>query len=136
MINANNSNSIQITPTKTKLSNSVIESSLTKKKKKTENDTSNTRLGQSDKSTSKSLSTSDVNAEMQIKKEIPKSPKNNKITRNKTVALGESNNKNSVKFKKDFVNTVVVESFKKYNVDMSYNEAEPDESTKCRCFIF
>lgn len=137
MINANNSNSIQIIPAANrKFSNSVMDSSLTKKKKKTDNaDTSNTKLGHSDKSTNKSLSSSDVKAEMQIKKEITKSP-NNKLTRNKTVAVGEANKKNRVKFKKDFVSTVVVESYKKYNVDMSYNDTETNESTKCRCLIF
>jgi len=94
MINENNSNLMQLSPSKKKSSNSVMELSLPKKKIKTENtDTSNTKASQSDKSTTnKSLSALDLKAEMHhIQKEIPKSP--NKLTRNKTVGVGESKKK-------------------------------------------
>jgi hypothetical protein len=135
MINANNPNPTPLVSINKKSSSSVMESSLSKKKNKAENsDISNTKLGNSDKSTNKSLSTSDVKGDNQIKKETLKSP--NRLTVNKKVALSESNKKNRVKFKKNFVDMVVVESYKKYNMDMSYNDAEPNESTKCRCLIF
>ncbi len=35
-----------------------------------------------------------------------------------------------------FVDMVDVESYRKYNVDMSYNEPEQQETTRCRCLIF
>jgi len=135
MINTNNPNSTPLVSINKKSSSSVMESSLSKKKNKAENsDTSNTKLGNTDKSTNKSLSTSDVKGDNKIKKETLKSP--NKLTLNKTVALSESNKKNRVKFEKNFVHVVAVESYKKYNMDMSYNDAEQNESTKCRCLIF
>lgn len=58
---------------------------------------------------------------------------------------GKSNNlikankrmKKKVNFKENnFLDIVLVESYKKYNVDMSYNESEKGETTRCRCSIF
>jgi len=138
MINVNNSNTGQLITTSSKKVTPVeMDQSLnntSKKKKKNETaDTSNNRLGVSDKSTNKSLSSSDIKGDINLKKEIPK---NNKLMRNKTVSLADSKKKARVKFKKEFVSIVVVESYKKYNVDMSYNDSESNETTKCRCLVF
>lgn len=103
------------------------------KKRKPEVNNSNNRLGVTDKSTNKSMSSSDIKTEIQAKKN---NVSNQKLMRNKTVSLMDSNKKSKVKFKKDFVQIIQVESYKKYNVDMSYNEGETNESTKCRCIIF
>jgi len=138
MMNVNNSNLAQNPSSpSTKLSSYEIEQSTNntlKKTKKIETGTnSNNNLRVSEKSNNKSLSSSDIKGEFNKKKEIHK---NNKLIRNKTVSLADSNRKIRVKFKKDFVTTIVVESYKKYNVDMSYNDTETGEKTKCRCVIF
>ena len=55
------------------------------------------------------------------------------------IAVGGSGKKStkSVVFKdKNFLDIVNVESYKKYNVDMSYNEPEHEETTRCKCFIY
>jgi hypothetical protein len=40
-------------------------------------------------------------------------------------------------FKKKFAEVVIVESYKKYNVDLSYNDpVSQGETTRCRCQIF
>jgi hypothetical protein len=58
-----------------------------------------------------------------------------------SVGIGQSgNSKKSLKnvtFKdKNFLDVVNVESYKKYNVDMSYNEPEHEETTRCKCLIY
>jgi hypothetical protein len=66
------------------------------------------------------------------------------IKRNKTRATGgigpSGSSKKSIKnvsFKdKNFLDVVNVESYKKYNVDMSYNEPEHEDTTRCKCLIF
>ena len=45
-------------------------------------------------------------------------------------------NKKRLTFRKKFVDAIRVESYKKYNLDLSYNEpGYSDESSKCRCQI-
>lgn len=136
MINVNTTSSVQIVnQLKRSIANEGEGSpSKSPKKRKSETDTSNNKFGSTDKSTSKSMSSSDIKREPKNKKES--NANNQKLMRNKTVSLLDSNKKTRVKFKKDFVQTIQVESYKKYNVDMSYNDSESTETTKCRCSIF
>ncbi len=62
----------------------------------------------------------------------------NKKLRSKTEKEGGNKKfKKKVTFKeKNFLDIVTVESFKKYNVDMSFNEMEPHESIRCKCIIY
>jgi hypothetical protein len=55
----------------------------------------------------------------------------NKRIPRKTVSKGKK-----VSFNKNLVDTVVVESYKKYNIDMSYDESSKPETTKCKCLVF
>ena len=42
-----------------------------------------------------------------------------------------------VSFSKNMVDTVIVESYKKYNVEMSYEESPSKQETiKCKCLIY
>lgn len=62
-----------------------------------------------------------------------------KMRNNKSNNLAEKNKKmkKRVNFReKNFLEVVIVESYKKYNVDMSYNEPDSEETTRCRCLIF
>jgi len=135
MINGNNTSPVQIVNNTTNISNSKVEPiSINKQRRKSDSgDISNNKLGVSDKSTNKSLSSSNIKGDPKLNREIPK---NNKLMRNKTVSLADSKKKVRVKFKRDFISTVEVESYKRFNVDMSNNESETNESTKCRCLIF
>ena len=85
----------------------------------------------------RSTSNIDIRTENKIITENEKEnmAKSQKLKRNKTVCL-ETKKKFRVKFKNDFVQTIAVESYKKYNVDMSNNDGESGETTKCRCEIF
>jgi len=136
MNKANISNSVKIVEISKKTLNLDSEQTVNYYKKKKTSETteaSNSRLGATDKSVSKSLSTRDLKGEIQMKKDFQK---NSKIIRNKTLSLADSNKKARVKFKRDFISTVEVESYKKYNEDMSNSESEAHETTKCRCLVF
>ncbi len=50
--------------------------------------------------------------------------------------ISKRTNKKRVKFADPFVDPVNIESFKRFNLGMSYNEAEPEETTRCKCVIF
>jgi hypothetical protein len=64
------------------------------------------------------------------------SPSNStKKARSKSNLTVNKKQKRRVAFEKNFVNITYVESYKKYNVDMSYNDPEPQETTRCRCII-
>lgn len=64
------------------------------------------------------------------------SPSGNKRNRSK-VDIDSNKIKKKVTFKeKNFLDIVSVESFKKYNVEMSYNENESNETTRCKCIIY
>jgi len=89
-----------------------------------------------DKSINKSDNYSSENNKVETQKRKSFSPMIGKFQRNKTVCLNNKKGKNRVKFKKNFVTTIVVESYKKYNVDMSFNDIEGNEGAKCRCLIF
>jgi hypothetical protein len=41
-----------------------------------------------------------------------------------------------VSFNKTLVDTVIVESFKKYNIDMSYEDSGKSDTIKCKCLIY
>ncbi len=65
-----------------------------------------------------------------IKKE--KSKSNNDIP----VNISRRTNKKRVRFTDPFADPVNVESFKRFNLGMSYNETEQEEPTRCKCVIF
>jgi hypothetical protein len=79
-------------------------------------------------------------SEKSLNKSVNKSQISNspKLIRKKTVIVDvkDAKKKLRVKFKNDFVQIVAVESYKKYNIDVSTNEGDYRESTKCRCLIF
>ena len=52
-------------------------------------------------------------------------------------SLDKGGNYKKVAFKKKFLDIVYVESYKKYNIDLSYGDpVNSSESTRCRCLIF
>ena len=137
MINNDNSSTGQLPSLgKRPISLNELESSSVLRRKKTETgENSTTKLGlTTDKSTSnnKTLNSSE-NRESKSKK---KEKESQKLIRNKTMNLPQQKKKSGVKFKKDFIQTINVESYKKYNMDMSNNESESNQSVKCRCEIF
>jgi hypothetical protein len=61
---------------------------------------------------------------------ITGSPSNNKKSRTSV------KNIKKVSFSKNIVDTIIVESYKKYNLDMSYDESGKSDTIKCKCLIF
>jgi len=99
-----------------------------------------------DRSPSKILENRTTNLHFSNSSHLSLSPsKNNNIKtsspnkRNRSnIDMADSNKiKKKVTFKeKNFLEIVSVESFKKYNVEMSYNENESNETTRCKCIIY
>lgn len=127
----------QTTLKRTHLSDEHDNSSHKKKKKSEIVDISANKLGTTEKSTNKTINTSDIRDHSPVRKNKDKDKdKLPKLNRNKTISVSTIKKKIGVKFKKDFIQTVSVESYKKYNIDMSTNDQESHETTKCRCLIF
>jgi hypothetical protein len=99
-----------------------------------------------DRSPSKILENRTTNLHFSNSSHLSMSPsKNNNVNttspnkRNRSkIDIADSNKiKKKVTFKeKNFLEIVSVESFKKYNVEMSYNEGEGNETTRCKCIIY
>ena len=131
MINVTNENSNSATAIPENIKQNAINdlenSDLTKKIKKIKIDDESPLRPKRDRSTS-------FNIENKMENENENPSKSQKLKRNKTVVL-DTKKKYRVKFKNDFVKIINVESYKKYNIDVSTNE-ENGETTKCRCLIF
>jgi hypothetical protein len=133
--------------------NDLENSEVTKKKNKIKlNDESQSqspalKAKRDDRSRSPSISIKENKSEKKIKSEkslnksVNKSQSQSnspKLKRNKSIIIETKDVKKKlrVKFKNDFVHMVAVESYKKFNIDVSTNEGDNRESTKCRCLIF
>ena len=140
MINVSNENST-ITPIENlnQFGTQELENSGVSKNRNKINNPNNSPLGEvGDSTPNKIITSTEIKTENQFQLEKEKAnptKSSQKLQMNKAIGL-KTKNKFRVKFKNDFVHTIAVKSYKKYNVDMSYNEAESGERTKCRCRIF
>jgi hypothetical protein len=82
----------------------------------------------------------DIRNNSSSKKKISKSPtlrkEKSKSNNELQVNISRRTHRKKVKFSDPFVDPVNIESFKKFNLGMSYSEAEPEETTRCKCVIF
>jgi hypothetical protein len=82
----------------------------------------------------------DIKNNSTSKKKISKSPTlrkdKSKSNNELQVNISRRAHRKKVKFSDPFVDPVNIESFKKFNLGMSYSEAEPEVTTRCKCVIF
>jgi hypothetical protein len=110
---------------------SDAESSMAKSKRRSDiSDLSNMKTQIYEKSTIVVDQSTD-NKERERKKSKPT------LNRSKTKSESNKKSRKKVTFKeRNFLDIVNVESYKKYNANMSFNEPGSEETTRCRCLIF
>jgi hypothetical protein len=105
-------------------------SDINKKRKSEFSDISNVRTQVNDKSMQGGETPESRNIDRQKAKTT--------LNRSKTsIQKEQKKSKRRVTFReKQFLDIVNVESYKKYNMDMSYCEPDHEEPTRCRCLVF
>jgi len=58
------------------------------------------------------------------------------ILQNKPNQVNKRSKRRRVQFNKNYLDVVYVESYKKYNIDVSLNGQEQNDIVRCRCIIF
>ena len=69
------------------------------------------------------------------KSEISINKDGTKDTSNSTDTPSKRKYKKKVSFEKNMIEYINIESFKKYNIDISVNEMPKKDNTKCHCIV-